>query len=223
MATMVKIHIAMVGKDPDNIINGVSKQGGDELYPIISKGFEDTTIPEIKANLKSVRIHSRIFQRSLVVDPFQEDSFANIVGLIIEIVQARQKENPKISINITGGTNLMAAAGITACMSTGVEGYYVIQDPRKQQYKSKIVKVSLMLDGMKILSNRDRVRILHLLTDEEEWTNKEIAIELKISTRSISKHIKALEGKGFVSSLKIGRKRLNKLTDSGRIAGIMLH
>ena len=53
---MVNIHIAMVGLDTDNVVNGVVKQGGDELYPITSEKFREASITAIRENLPAVTV-----------------------------------------------------------------------------------------------------------------------------------------------------------------------
>ena len=223
MATMVNIHIALVGRDIENITNGVMKRGGDELYPVTSEKYLEESVPKIRALLPAVHVHTDINGRPLVVDPFQEDSFVRIVGLIIEIVQARQGEDVDISINITGGTNLMSGAAVTGAMLTGVGAYYVNKDPEKEQYQSNIVDLPLIMDSVKLLKNEKRKRILRVLVDGKEWTNQDLAGKLNVNKKSVSKHIGILEAKGLVRSRKDGKNKLNSLTDEGWIAGKVMN
>lgn len=218
---MVNIHIAMVGRDTGNIINGMQIRGGRELYPVTSQLFLEESVPKIIAALPAVKVHSEVNGRSLVVDPFQEDSFVSIVGLVIEIVQTRQ-EDGEVLINLTGGTNLMAGAAVTAAMLTGAGAYYVNKHPDEEQYESNIVDLPLIMDSVKVLKNDGRKKILQLLEDGEEWKNETIENELSINRKSISKQIKILEGKGLVTSEKRGKNRYNRITDVGRIAGKMI-
>ncbi len=215
---MVNIHIALVGRDTDNIINGVQKRGGDELYPITSEKFLEESVPKIKEKLTAVRVHTEINGRSLVVNPFQEDSFVRIVGLIIEIVQARQDEDADILINITGGTNLMSGAAVTAAMLTGTGAYYVSKHPDEKQFESNVVDLPLIMDSVKLLKNERRKRILKELENGTERTNDDLANTMKVNKKSISKLIQILEEKGLVKSEKRGKNRFNQITDEGRIA-----
>jgi len=219
---MVNIHIAMVGKDTENIVNGVVKLGGDELYPVTSEKFLDTSIPQIEQGLPAVRIHSEINGRSLIINPFQEDSFVQIIGLIIEIVQARQGEGMSISINITGGTNLMSGAAVTAAMLTGVGAYYVSKGPEEERYETRIIELPLIMDSVKVLKNQNRKKIIQEMGDGKERTNDELAGILMVNKKAISKHLGILEGKGLVRSEKRGKWRFNRLTDEGRIAGKLI-
>lgn len=221
-ATMVNIHIALVGRDTGNIINGVMKRGGDELYPVTSEKYLELSVPKIIEALPAVKVHSEINDRPLVVDPFQKDSFVSIVGLIIEIVQARQEEGGEILINITGGTNLMSGAAVTAAMLTGAGAYYVNKHPDEEQYESTIVDLPLIMDSMKVLKNKNRKQILKELEDKGEKTNDQLAEALTVNKKSISKQIKILEGKGLVQSERRGKNRFNQITDVGRIAGKMI-
>ena len=215
---MVNIHIALVGRDTDNIINGVQKRGGDELYPVTSEKFLEDSVPRIKEKLPAVRVHSEINGRPLVVDPFQEDSFVRIVGLIIEIVQTRQDEGADILINITGGTNLMSGAAVTAAMLTGTGAYYVNKHPDEEQFESNVVDLPLIMDSVKLLKNERRRRVLKELADGKEKTNDDLAGSMKVNKKSVSKLIQVLEGKGLVKSEKRGKNRYNCITDEGRIA-----
>lgn len=218
MATMVNIHIALVGRDTENIINGVQKRGGDELYPVTSEKFLEESVPKICDKLPAVRVHSEINGRSLVIDPFKEDSFVKIVGLIIEIVQSRQDDDADILINITGGTNLMSGAAVTAAMLTGTGAYYVNKHPDEEQFESHVVDLPLMMDSVKILKNERRRRILKELENGKERTNDALADSLKMNKKSVSKLIQLLEAKGLVKSEKRGKNRYNRITDEGRIA-----
>ena len=219
---MGTIHIALVGRDTDNIVNGIMKQGGDELYPITSEQYLQQSVPEIVRRLPAVRVHSEINGRSLMVDPFCEKSFVTIVGLIIEIVQARKRKETDILINITGGTNLMSAAAVTGAMLTGAGAYYVNRDPEREQFHASIIDLPLIMDSVKLLGNERRKKILHLLAGVDERTNDELASTLMLGKKSVSKLIMELEGKGLVRSRKEGKHRKNSITDEGRIAASLM-
>ena len=219
---MVNIHIAMVGKDTENIVNGVVKLGGDELYPLTSENFLETSIPQIEEGLPMMRVHSKINGRSLVVDPFQEDSFVRIIGLIIEIVQANQGEGMSISINITGGTNLMSAAAVTAAMLTGVGAYYVSKGPEEERYETRILGIPLIMDSVKYLKNPTRRKIMMILSEKQTMTNDALSSSIRIGKKSMSKNLLILERRGLVCRRKKGKFVMNELTDNGKVAAKLL-
>ena len=76
---MVKIHIALVGETTENIVNGIVRLGADELYPIVSEKYKETSIQDLHDKLPMVKIQNEINERNLIVDPFQNDAFVTEV------------------------------------------------------------------------------------------------------------------------------------------------
>ncbi len=214
---MAKIHIAMVGETTENIIHGVIQVGGSELYPIVSEKFKESSVVNIRSALPSVKLHRRINDRELVIDPFTDDSFFHIVGLIVDIVNSRRgKKDEEIWINITGGTNLMSAAAATGAMLTEVKAYYVTQSTKGES--ASIIELPFMMKSMKILENPKRKSIVKLLSQKGKMTNGKLSTMLNLNKKSISKHAKILETHGIINRERDGRNVFNALSDNGKVS-----
>jgi len=218
---MKKVHIAMVGKDTENIVHGVIQVGGSELYTIVSEKFQDTSIDRIRAGLPSVKLQRHIGERELVINPFNDDSFFHIVGLIVDIANSmRQRKDVELWINITGGTNLMSAAAATGAMLTESKAYYVLEQVGVSP--TSIIELPYMMNSQKVLENDTRKKLIQELSDGERLTNDDLVQRLDVNKKSISKHLKILESLGLVIREPDGRKVFNELTDIGKLA-ILLH
>ena len=215
---MVKVHIAMVGETTENIVNGVMKVGADELYPIVSEAFQETSINTIRNKLTGVRIHRRINDRVLIIDPFSEEAFFQIVGLVVDIANARK--DAELWVNITGGTNLMSSAAAMGAMLTESKAYYVTMATMGED--SRIIEIPFMGKSFKVLENDKRSRIASALSRQGHLSNDEIVQEVGCNKKSISKHLKLLESHGIVRRTRQGRHVINELTDSGKITTRLL-
>jgi len=212
---MKKVHIAMVGETTENVVYGIMKVGGDELYPIVSETFQESSIPILKKELKVVTVNKDINGRPLTVHPFTNDAFYQIIGLIIDIV--KQRKDDDIWINITGGTNLMSAAAATGAMLTGSKAYYVSGKVGDSQ--ASIIKLPLMMMSEKVTKNRIRRQIIKELSHSNRpLANDEISRIIGESKKQISKNAIFLEKRGFLVREREGRHVFNQLTDNGKIA-----
>jgi len=220
--TMVKIHIVMVGETTENIVNGVMKLGADELYPLVSEKFEESSGEALRKAMPMMVFHEKINGRRLVVNPFQDDSFVRIVGLIVDIVNSRKAEDVEFWINITGGTNLMSAAAATGAMLTGARSYYVSRDLRMEDSMPGIIELPFIMNSVKSLKNKVRKGLVMELAGGERKTNEKLAGALKVGKKSISKHLQILESQEIVERKRKGKNVFNWLTDNGKIAGKLL-
>ena len=212
----MKVHIAMVGETTENIVHGVIQVGGSELYPIVSEKFKESSVSVIREKLDGVIIHRRINDRELIIDPFTDESFFHIVGLIVDIVNSRRhNKDDEVWVNITGGTNLMSAAAATGAMLSEAKAYYVTQSMKGKA--ASIIELPFMMKSVRILENSKRKRIMDQLSLKATMTNEQLSTTLDISKKSISKHLKILESHGLVKRERDGRHVLNELTDSGKI------
>jgi len=72
---------------------------------------------------------------------------------------------------------------------------------------------------LKALANERRLKIICLLK-KEEITVSELSEELKVSIKSVSKHLQKLEREGVVKRKHVNKYVYYRLTDSFRKSGI---
>jgi DNA-binding transcriptional ArsR family regulator len=221
-----KIHIAMVGKDRDNVVNGFTSIGGKELYPIVSEQFEETAWVELRNKMPNVKIHDKFNGHKLIINPFVDDSFLRIVELIVDITKFLKKSNFEIWINITGGTNLMSAAAEAGAVLTNSNAYYVVKginntpqtvislpwhslNPKELDDENISILTELMNQppGMG-LSNKDLITNLC----------RRLGTEKNMLPKTMSKKLSALARAGYITQEKDGRENVNVITAWGKVA-----
>jgi DNA-binding transcriptional ArsR family regulator len=205
----------MVGKDIDNVVSGVVQIGGKELYPIISRKFEDASRGGLLDALHGVTIHREFEGRVLVVDPFMEDAFERIVDLVIDIALRNKKDGWEVWVNITGGTNLMSAAAEAGAVLSRSVAYYVVEPIGDRP--SEVITLPWHSIESK-LDDPVKMRILKVLADSPK-RNTDIIADMgrEMTPRSITYHLKNLEQMGYITRTREGRNVFNRLTFWGRV------
>jgi DNA-binding transcriptional ArsR family regulator len=224
-----KIHIAMVGKDLDNVVNGFVSIGGKELYPIVSEQFEGTAWTELRQKMSNIKIHETFAGHKLIINPFKEDSFLRIVELIIEIHKHLRNTDCEVWINITGGTNLMSAAAEAAAVLTNSSAYYVVKgmdnapqtvitlpwhsmNPKELDEENLSILNELMkLPSGKGMSNDSLI---------EELCRKRGTTK-NMSSKTMSKRLSKLARAGYITQERIGRENINEITAWGKVATLL--
>lgn len=139
----MQIHIAPIGINTEHVIQWIkettpiekiwlihSKQGKED-FPKIAKELSN----KIKSFYEDCQIDVKIIENSFGID--------DTMDKIQEIVFEEESTNPNIErkdflINVTGGTNSMAAAAILSATLLGTKAHY-IKDKRQDKKSKKFV------------------------------------------------------------------------------------
>lgn len=127
------IQIALVGNTPIVVEEGLRKSIPEKLYLVHTKD-ETNYKYETEANKLKKKIEEQFGISVILIKVNAFDMDENIKA-ILTIINKERKKNPSLaktdfSVNITGGTKLMVAAGSTAAYLAGSKVYYVM-DPSK--------------------------------------------------------------------------------------------
>ena len=139
------IFIAPIGKKTDHVKNWLKEKASDVeiLWLIHSKKDENTNFPAIAKKLENdlSKAYPQIqIKKKVNSDPFTEDP---TIDAILEIIREEEDNEPSLIrkdfvVNITGGTNIIAAATILAATFYGTRAHYVREpqpgDSRKTKY-----------------------------------------------------------------------------------------
>jgi len=123
------VPLSLVGRTPEVVEEGLTKSSPDKLYIVHTKDESDYSYQEEAKELKKrIGREYKIKVDLLKVDAADLDQ---IIDTILTAIHNERKENPSLSkrdfvINITGGTNLMAAAATTAAYLSGSRVIYVM-------------------------------------------------------------------------------------------------
>ena len=209
------IHIANLGEHPEPVRNGIRGIGKiDGVYLLYSKKFLG------QAEETRKRLIEQGYRCSIVqVDGFK---FQEIVDRIYEIYNENSDKETEFSINITGGTNLMAAAACSTAFFTGAKIYYVLYDPDNpdQTIAERLVEVPTpKIPDVKHLKDHEKA-ILKVLSKGDKESNSSIADSLGISKQLCGRYVHNLEDMGLAKSSidnRDRRFRLVKLTVEGKM------
>ena len=188
------IYIATIGKNIEPVTKAVNAIPGiDIAYLIYSEKYAEDKDRACRA-LEALDIEVRCIESSGF--DFQEISTA-----INRAHDETYQKGTRYSINITGGTNLMAAAACVAAFVLDAKVYYVENDPSKSVSEQvKDIPIPRVLDINK-LTEKDR-RILTFIEEktrgDKKIANGEIASELDLDKQNVGYHLKGLQEKGLI-------------------------
>ncbi len=186
----------------------------DERFP-----FEDFT-KDLKKRLESVKFGDVELYK---IDAFEMQS---VIDAILAI--AEREEDQEIFVNVTGGTNLMAAAASIAAYSLGAKGYYVLDEGKLiPDQKTPIVELPMPtvrftkdLQGMQL-------DVLKRIAQIGTTTSVDLREDLGISAQRLSYHIGKLREKGLIVTKKglvSGKRKIHdsryltlEITNAGKL------
>ena len=218
-------HIAIIGKQQEPVVNGIRAISGiDRVYLLFSRIYEDIA-KETKALLQTMGYKCEITK----IDGFD---FQEIVDKIFKIYEETNEKGVEYSINITGGTNLMAAAACSTAFITGAKLYYILFDKNNpdQPLNERVVEIPIpKVRNVDKFKENERL-ILTYLYKHERGRNIDIANGTEMSPQLCGRYIEGLEKEGLIEverSSNIGGKRDGRshtvmLTKQGRMVASWL-
>ena len=136
------VHIAPIGEHTEHVIEWIREVTPvTKLYLIHSKKKPETNFAKkardlekkIKEDYPGVEIIKVVIE-----NPLNLDDTMDAITKIVHDERENGVENHEIAINVTGGTNVMAAAAILAATMRGTRAYYVL-NRRKNPGQKKLV------------------------------------------------------------------------------------
>ena len=217
------IHIASTGGGIENILTGFKAVSGvDKLYLIYSTQRKHSAEDVQK---KINKIGTECFIKGVSGFDFQE-----IVDTIYEIYGENvNAKNLRYTINITGGTNLMAAAVCSTAFFINAEIYYVMYDREKEEkgipqdpIEERVKRIPTpKIPNVNGLGPATREILEYILdNDGPELTSVNVAGAFGYSRQALKHHTDILKKEKIIEVEKWTRNnRLSKitLTQEGRM------
>jgi CRISPR locus-related DNA-binding protein len=210
---MERLHIATVGMTTDPILKGISRYPVDRLillHSVNTKSYADEIVG-IVGEFPDMKYHL------MEIDPFALES---VVSAILKV----HKEHPKshLSINITGGTNVMASAALLAGFIVGADVYYVPEKPldgKTESIEDLVVELPVPKVTWDSLRKNQKAILLMLLEAGGSMKGPGVRLskKLKTSPQNISHHLRALESKDLIQTVEGGRTKTVALTKTGSL------
>ena len=217
------IHIASVGGGTDNVVTGFNAISSiDRLY-LIASGQRKHSAEDLEKKMSKLGIECSV----IVVSGF---NFQEIVDAIYGIYgENADKKNVRYTINITGGTNLMAAAACSTAFFIKAEIYYVMYDRNKAErgeeqdpIEERVIRIPTpKIPNVNGLGPATREILEYVLDhDNPDLTSVEVADAFGYSRQALKHHTDILKAEGIIEVEKWTRNnRLSKisLTQEGRM------
>ena len=213
------VHIAMMGETIEPVMKSFQALGYDVLYIVTNRKYEGSLKSVIEGLTPfPIRVESRF------ISGFD---FQEIVDTIYDIYEKEKGRDVTFSINITGGTNMMAAASCSCAFFIGATIYYVLRNdsPVKEQVVEvptpRVPDISSLRQETK-----DILRYIRKMTDDgNPVTTDALMGEFGKTKQSLNHQINILRREGLVENgeLKDGNGNVDRryrtivLTRQGRL------
>jgi len=184
------IHIAPIGESTGHVLEWIREVTPvTKIYLIHSKKSKETNFPkkarELEKDIHKIRPSAKVIMK-VIENSFNIDDTYDAINEIINVERVENKiENYEIAINVSGGTNVMAAAAILAATMKCTKAYYVLDERKNPGQDNYVVELPIPLINTGRM-NKTQHDVLRLIA---EGTFERIDIE-KISPVSFDDELK---------------------------------
>lgn len=215
------IHIATAGQAVEPVIKAFNAIPGiDKVYILYSKVYGESAL-ELESFFGKAMV-------PVVLRPINGFDFQNIVDNIYAIYQTEHGKGVEFSINITGGTNLMAAAACSCALFVGAKIYYVLRDPEKTAAEQLVQIPTPRAPNLEKIKGKTAAILGFILEKSqrgEEVRSSDIVRAFDVDKQNSSYHLSTLEGEGLIERVtdpNDRRVKLVRLTSQGRLVASWL-
>ena len=190
------IHIATIGKTYQVVIDGLkSIPGIEKVYLIHSEEYLESA--QTVANYLD-NIHTPV--ELIQVDRYDFQGVTDHIARIKETEDAEGQN--KYTINITGGTKLMAFAALSSAYFIGATVYYV-SDDEKKPLEEKLLTIATTRAPKTGKADRKEREILRFIFEESSngtISNSSIEKRFGMSKQQVSYYVKNLRADGLITT-----------------------
>lgn len=184
----------MMGKATEPVTKSFQALGYEKLYLLTNKKYSDS-VDHVEESLSG-------FQVEVCPEYVSGFDFQEIVDTIYRIYEAENGSQVTFSINITGGTNLMAAASCSCAFFIGATIYYVMDSPGS--VKDQVVPIPTPKTPNMAALKDDTKRILRYILKQTELkrpvTTVGLMEEFDKTKQSLNHQINILRNEGLVEN-----------------------
>ncbi|MDG6934427.1 MAG: hypothetical protein JRN68_06980 [Nitrososphaerota archaeon] len=212
---MKNIQISIVGEQPGGAIQGLRVPPPFDRLVLLHGDSSSSRDAASKVKEVAGAMVASDEIELIQVDPFgMGDVLNNVTKVRIYDPDAT------ITVNLSGGTNIMASAALLGCFIIGADAFYIkfkkgeVEGPLEDRLVHLPIP-RVRLDDVK----GSKLKILQLLVGRKgaALTQGELAYRLNMSPQLVSIHVKQLAKWRLVTVSSEGRTNYLTLTDSGRL------
>ncbi len=211
------IHIATAGQAVEPVIKAYNAIPGiDRVYILISGVFEESAMV-----LEDFFIRAMVDVRVRIVDGFD---FQGIVDTIYSVYEEEQGKGVEFSLNITGGTNLMAAAACSCAFFVGARICYVLRDPERSASQQLVWIPTPRTPDLRRIKGKTKDILAFILKecgDGGSITSSAITARFDVDKQNSSYHLRILEDEGLIEREQgaVINGKMNRRVKSIRLTG----
>ena len=197
------VHIAPIGESTGHVLEWIREVTPvTKIYLIHSKKSKETNFPkkarELEKDIHKIRPSAEVIMK-VIENSFNIDDTYDAINEIINVERVENKiENYEIAINVSGGTNVMAAAAILAATMKCTKAYYVLDERKNPGQDNYVVELPIPLINTGRM-NETQQKVLRLIAEgtferrdiEAKWTvsfDDELKHKGKKMIRKIREH-----------------------------------
>ena len=191
------IHIATLGEKTDPVLKGFRLIPGIEKAYLIYSGKYPDSVEKVESYLRSGNMETQ----SIKADEYD---FQDVMDKISGIVDREKASGPHTySINVTGGTKLMAFAAYSSAYFIGATVYY-IQDRNDIPLSEQLLTILTTKAPKNTKSDkkgRDILKFIYERTlNNGTVSNQDIETEFGMKKQQVSYYIKNLRESGLITT-----------------------
>lgn len=214
---MKNVQVSLVGERPGGAVQGLRVPPAFDHLVLLHGDSEKSLAAahKVRAVAGELIPLSEIELRK--IDPF------GMADVLYNVIQVRKSHpDADITVNVTGGTNIMASAALVGCFVLGADAIYIKEargDP-PAPFEERVIRLpvpKVVLEDVK----GSKIRILQCLAGSRgsslSKTQSQLGRELQMSPQLVSSHVRKLQSWRLVTVQLTGRTKLVEPTDAGRL------
>jgi len=214
---MKNVQVCLVGEQSGGAIQGLRVPPPFDHLILLHGGSDASRVAA-----RAVRSTAETYVHSNEIELFEIDPF-NMDDVLAQVIAVRKRDpNGRITVNLSGGTNIMAGAALVGCFILGAEGFYIKfqrgGDPRPLE--DRVIRLSLPRVALEDVKG-SKLEILHALIGARgvplTLNQGDVARKVGKSPQLVSIHVRKLARWGLLSVEVAGIHRRLTLTSSGRL------
>lgn len=217
------VHIIPIGEFPEPCLPGLHN-GMPCQKVVFLNGFNGNDCNEANSVYSECEKQVRQAISGIIKDietiEIEIHNYQSIIQTMLELDNRLKKEghNPKYYINITSGTNIVAAALTTVAHFINAELYYIL-DTRKKKYENGEEVVRFPVLQIPDLSDLEKLHKDTFLTIcDQSISNTELSHKMNCSKSKLRYYTRSLESWGLIQSVIDGKEKYWHITDMGKLA-----
>ena len=219
---MKNVQVSLVGRQPGGALQGLRVPPPIDHLILLHSDDEESRAAarKVKSVAELMLPHGEV--ELLVIDPF---GMSDVLAAITAI--PRSHPDTHLTVNLSGGTNIMASAALVACFMLGADAVYIKEHiaPSKRPLEDRVHRLPVPRVALRDL-RAPQTKVLAVLRKRDrgktEGAVSVLGRELGMPPQLASYHLKRLVRWGLVEMETVGRRKDARLTDSGFLFASMV-